>query len=244
MSSSYSYHTHTYTQHTHWPPSWEKRWRRVCMETFQPCDLITIPNQRWEDEHCCVPSTTHPELKEMMCMNGRVVRWAASSPISPYPPLPPATLHAHFLSGDSRLCFLSGCPRPQTRGASRSVGIWSSLSKVASLFSTHEKENKTWGWHYGSSSVILSHIVFAACLSYAYFHFPSSLSSTQAINSVNWLTPSLMHWLWSLIKGLLIGTLFNTGPCRGSCPLILSRQQPFLVCQSLNVINYVSRLSR
>lgn len=73
---------------------------------------------------------------------------------------------------------------------------------------------------------------------------PSSLSSAQAINIVNWLTQSLVHWLWSLIKGLLIGTLFNTGPCRESCPLILSRQQPFPVCQCLNVINYVGRLSR
>lgn len=116
--------------------------------------------------------------------------------------------------------------------------------KIHPSFLHMRKKNKTWGWHCGSSSAILFHIIFAACLFYAYSHFPSSLSSAQAINSVNWLTPSLVHWLRSLIKGLLIGTLFNTGPCRGSCPLILSRQQPFPVCQSLNVINYVSRLSR
>lgn len=59
-----------------------------------------------------------------------------------------------------RLCFLSGCPRPQTRGAFRLVGIWSSLSKDTSLFPPHQKENKTRGWH--SSSAILSHIVFAS----------------------------------------------------------------------------------
>lgn len=170
---------------------------------------------------------------------------AASSPISPpLPSLPPPTLQAHFLLGDIQLCFLSGCPRPQTRGASSLVGTWSSLSKDTSLFHTHEKKNKTWGWHRGSSSAILSHIVFAACLFYAYFHFLSSLSSAQAINSVNWLSLSLVHWLRSLIKGLLIGTLFNTGPCRESCPPILSRQQPFPVCQSFNVINYVNRLGR
>lgn len=81
-------------------------------------------------------------------------------------------------------------------------------------------------------------------LSYTHALFPSSLSSAQAVDSVNWLTQSPVHWLRSLIKGLLIGTLFNTGPCSESCPLILSWQQPFPVCQSLNVINYVSRLRR
>lgn len=76
-------HTHA---HTHWSPFWERSWSGVCMETFQPCDLIAIPNQRWEDVRCCVPSAAHPQLKEMMCMNGRVVGSAASSPNSPHPP--------------------------------------------------------------------------------------------------------------------------------------------------------------
>lgn len=49
------------------------------------------------------------------------------------PPLPPPLLHAHFLLGDSRLCLLSGCPRPQTRGASHLVGNWSSCSKDTPL---------------------------------------------------------------------------------------------------------------
>lgn len=174
--------------HTQWSPSWEKRWKRVCMETFQPCDLITIPNQRWEDERCCVPSTAQPQLKEMMCMNGRVLGWAASSPISPPPPLPPPTLHAHFLLGDSRLCFLSGCPRPQTRGASRLVGIWSPLFKDTSLFPPHKKENKTWGWH--SSSAIFSHIIFAA--------FPTPTSTFLLLFLLLWrsivLIGSRRHW--------------------------------------------------
>lgn len=82
MPSSWSYPKHT---QTHWSPSWEKRWRRACTETFQPRDLITIPNQWWEDECCCVPSAAHPQLKEMMCMNRRVVGWAAASPITPLP---------------------------------------------------------------------------------------------------------------------------------------------------------------
>lgn len=182
------------------------------------------------------------QLKEMMRMNGRVVGWAASSPITPLP-----SHHHHCMHTSS--WEIVGSAYCQGVLGHRPVGHltwWESsppAPKIQPPLPTHEKENKTWGWHCDSSSAVLSHITFAISLSYAYIHFPSSLSSAQAINSVNWLTPSL-HWLRSLIKGLLIGTLFNTGPCRESCPLILSRQQPFPVCQSLNVINYVGRLSR
>lgn len=211
------------------------------METFQPCDLITIPNQRWEDERCCVPSTAHPQLKEMMCMNGRVLGWAASSPISPPPPLPSPPLHAHFLLGDrSALLSVRVSSATDPWGISLGGNLVLSLQRYIPLSSTWEGKQDL------RMALILCHpFPYRLCFfSYAYFHFPSSLSSAQAINSVNWLTQSLVYWLRSLIKELLIGTLFNTGPCRGSCPLILSRQPPFPVCQSLNVINDVRWLSR
>ena len=168
---------------------------------------------------------------------------------------PPPLLHTHTHTHTHRLihtltssreigglCFLSGCPRQQTPGASRLVGIWSSHSTENPL-PADEKENKTWGRHCSSSSAAVSHIFFAiSLLRPRPLLSSSSLSSVLAVDSVNWLTQSPVHWLRSLIKGLLIGTLFNTGPCSESCPLIPSWQQPFPVCQSLNVINYVSRL--
>lgn len=137
------------------------------------------------------------------------------------------------------LCFLSGCPQPRIPRASHYVGIWSSRSKDAPFLHMRRKtrpEEDT------AAHPLLSFPIFSL-LSPSYTHFPftSSLSSAQAVDSVNWLTQSLVHWLRSLIKGLLIGTLFNTGPCSEICPLMLSRQQLFPVFQSLNVINYVSQ---
>lgn len=92
----------------------------------------------------------------------------SSFPWNPPPPALAAATHiyTHTLTSSweiGGLCFLSGCPQPQTPGASRLVGILSSHSTDAPL-PTDEKENKTWGRHCCSSSAIVSHIVFAISL--------------------------------------------------------------------------------
>lgn len=54
-------HTHAYTV-TNWSASWGERWSWACTKTLQPCDLIIIQNQQWEDERCSVPSAAHSQL--------------------------------------------------------------------------------------------------------------------------------------------------------------------------------------
>lgn len=163
-------------------------------------------------------------------------------PLNSTPPPPPLHIYTHTLTSSweiGGLCFLSGCPQRQTSGASCLVGIWSSHSPSLQMRRKTRPEEDT------AAHPLLSSPIFSfLSLSYTPVPFPSSLSSVQPVDSVNWLTQSQVHWLRSLIKGLLIGTLFNTGPCSESCPLILSWQQPFPVCQSLNVINYVGQLRR
>lgn len=65
------------------------------------------------------------------------------------------------------------------------------------------------------------------------------------VDSFNWPPPSVMHWLWSPIKELLIDTLFNIGLCSAQCPLMQYLQQPLPVSTPFfNVINYDGRLGR
>lgn len=131
-----SLHTHT---HTH---GGKERWKWARTETSQPCDLITIQKQRWEDERCRVPSAAHPQLQQMMCMSGRVVggRWAAASPDTPSSTAT-ATQHIRTSSWEiGGLCFLSGCPQPQTPGGLCLRGNPVSLLQRCPHFSAHEKE--------------------------------------------------------------------------------------------------------
>lgn len=157
--------------HTPQSASWEERWRQACTETFQPCDLITIQKQRWEDEHCCVPSAAHPQLQDMMCMNGRVAGWATASPNLPPDPHLPTT---HFLQGDRQ-------PLLSVR-VSSTTDPWG-ISLGGNLQSNDAPPSYTCGGKQDLRTALLLILCcpfpcFLCCLSYAHFPFSSSSLSS------------------------------------------------------------------
>lgn len=172
------------------------------------------------------------------------IGWAAASPELHSLPLLHRHTHTHFLLGDmGASAFCQGVFSCRSLGP---LTWWESgllTPQPTSPSSSLQMRRKTRPEESTAAHPLQSSPVFSLLSQYfALVPFTSSLSSV--IDNVNWLTESVVHWLWSLIKGLLIGTLFNTGPCNESCPLMLSWQQPFPVCQSFNVINYVTQLRR
>lgn len=181
----------------------------------------------------------------MMCTRVWVYRVGSSFPWTPLLATTTQThTHTHFLLGDMwASAFCQGVFSCRSLGP---LTWWESgllTPQPTSPSSSQQMRRKTRPEESTAARPLLSSPVFSLLSQYfALVPFTSSLSSV--IDNVNWLTKSVVHWLWSLIKGLLIGTLFNTGPCNESCPLMLSWQQPFPVCQSFNVINYVTQLRR
>lgn len=115
-----------------------------------------------------------------------------------------------------QVCFLSRCLPHHTPGACTmwEPGVW--------------KRKWTEESDISPESETLSFLSACHCLSQPSPGCASS-SSFPWINSVNWSALSVLHWLWPLIKQILIGSLFNIGLRTAHCPLMLFLQQPFPV---------------
>lgn len=134
----------------------------------------------------------------------------------PLPPNPP------FLLGDSPgLLSVMVSSTPHPRGP-HGVGT--------RCFKPHRsvREMERGESDISPESGTLSFLSVCHCLSQPSLVCASSPSFLR-INSVNWSALSVLHWLWPLIKEILIGSLFNIGLRTAHCPLMLFLQQPFPV---------------